>query len=219
MVRRWVAWWGSVAVVLTLAGTGVAAAAPVGGSPPLPPANSCVAPLLPCYILLSISSGSHGNQETVTGTNFWPGEPYTVYFWNGTPGATAAVVAYGSTGTGGFSTTFRIPKDPVGNYTVFVTDFAGDNQSGPFHLTALTASPDSATVGNITSVSGQGFLPAHVVEFHVHGLRALTVGRCATNTSGSFTGCSVKVPHAPSGSTELTATDGTYIARISFDVS
>jgi len=216
---RWVALVGLLGGMLALNVPGIASASFVGGSAALPPPNTCVAPVLPCYIVLSILSGSHGNNETVTGARFWPGEPFTVYFWNGTAGATAAAVAFGSTGTGSFAASFAVPKDRVGNYTIFVTDLAGDNQSAVFHLTHLSANPDSGSVGNTTSLSGQGFLPDHVVKFHFHGMRASTTARCETNGHGNFSGCVVTIPNVPTGSTRLTATDGTNTARVDFVVS
>ena len=217
--RRWVALGGGLAVVLALTVPGIASGCFASGSAALPPPDSCVAPLLPCYILLSIYSGSHGNPETVTGARFWPGEPFTVYFWNGTVGASAAVVASGSTGTGSFSASFRVPGDPVGNYTIFVTDPAGDNQSASFHLTHLRASPDSGPVGNTTALNGQGFLPDRVMKFHLHGMRAATTALCQTNRHGNFSSCRVTIPNVPTGTTHLVATDGTYTARIEFVVS
>jgi hypothetical protein len=209
----------TTAVVLSLIVLGSAFGSAVAASAPLPPANSCIAPILPCYIVLSITSGSRGNTETVSGYRFWPGEPFTVYFWNGSAGASAPAVGTGSTGTGDFSASFRVPGDPVGNYTVFVTDLAGDNQSAAFHLTRLTASPDSGPVGNTTQLSGQGFLPDHVVRFHVDGVRASTSASCRTNVHGAFSKCALTVPSVPTGSTRLTATDGTYTARIEFVVT
>jgi len=207
------------AAVLVLTLSGAASGSTVARSAGLPPPNTCIAPILPCYIVLSITSGSRGNGETVTGARFWPGEPFTVYFWNGTAGATAAAVASGSTGTGSFSASFRVPSDPVGSYTVFVTDLAGDNQSAAFHLTYLRASPDSGAVSNTTSVSGEGFLPNHVVKFHFHAVAAVTTSRCRTNSFGNFSGCVITIPSLPTGKTVLNVTDGTYVARIQFDVN
>jgi hypothetical protein len=216
---RWIVPAAAVTVLLALSGASVAIGAPAGGGSALPPPDTCIAPILPCYIVLSIDSGSHGNRETVTGARFWPGEPFTVYFWNGSTGAPAAAVASGSTGVGDFSVSFTVPKDPVGNYTVFVTDLAGDNQSAVFHLTHLGAHPGSGPVAGTTSVSGQGFLPDHVVKFHVHGAHADTAQRCETNRYGNFSDCRVTIPTVPTGSTRLTATDGTYTARIDFVVN
>ncbi len=210
---------GAVLVVATWIVSGAAAESFVGVGAPLPPPDSCIAPLLPCYIVLSTDSGSRGNAVTVTGYQFWPGEPLTVYFWNGVPGASAPAVAQGSTGTGSFSVSFDVPKDPVGNFTVFVVDLAGDNQSARFHVTHLTATPGSGPVAGTISVSGQGFLPDHVVKFHVRGVLASTSARCTTNRHGNFSGCVVVVPNAPTGKGLLTATDGTYTARVAFTVS
>lgn len=219
--RRWrrVGLAGAVAVVLALTVPNVASGSLTGGDSSIPPANTCIIPFLPCYILLSIDSGSPGNKETVTGAQFYPDEPYTVYFWNGTSGAPALDVASGSTGTGSFSASFRIPKDPVGGYTIFVTDFAGDNQSAQFQLTHMHASPNSGPVASTILVSGQGFLPDHIMKFHIHGTRAATTARCQTNRYGNFSGCRVTVPNVPTGETQLIATDGTYTARVEFVVS
>lgn len=218
MGRR-IVWSGAVLLVLLGLAVSGATASFAGRGAALPPPDTCIAPLLPCYIALSIYSGSHGNHETVSGYRFWPGEPFSVYFWNGTAGATAPLVATGSTGIGGFSVSFSIPKAPVGSYTIFVTDLAGDNQSAPFRLTHLVASPSSGAVGNSTTLKGQGFLPDHVVKFHLDGVRAPTAATCTTNAYGNFSGCRVTIPNVPTGSHRLTVTDGTYVARIDFDVS
>ncbi len=188
-------------------------------STPGPPPDSCVAPISPCYITLSISSGSHGNREVVTGTQFWPGEPFTVYLWNGSSTGGARVVASGSTGTGGFTAAFHVPDVAVGNYTVFVTDLAGDNQSAPFHVDQLIAAPTSGAPANTTVLSGHGFLPDHLVKFFLHGVRAPTVAACRTNRTGSFSGCVATIPAVRVGSALLIATDGTYKARLEFVVS
>ncbi len=208
---------GAVAVVLALTVPSLASGSLAGGGSSLLPSNTCVVPFLPCYIVLSIDSGSYGNNETVTGAQFYPGEPFTVYFWSETTSPKA--VASGYTGTGSFSVSFRIPKDPPGDYTIFVTDFEGDNASAPFHMTHMRASPNSGPVANTTSVSGQGFLPDHVMKFYIHGTRASTTARCRTNRYGNFSGCPVTIPNVPTGETLLTATDGTYTARIDFVVS
>jgi len=218
-LARWVLLAGAVVATVVMVGPSIASGSVSGGITAFPPPNSCAAPVLPCYILLSLASGSHGNNETVTGARFWPGDLFTVYFWNGSAAAGAAAVASGFTGTGSFSASFHVPKDPVGNYTIFVTDLAGDNQSASFHLTYLIAHPNTGPVGNTTSLSGQGFLPDHVVKFHLHGVRASTSVRCKTDSHGNFSGCLVTVPSVPSGKALLTATDGTYIARIQFVVS
>jgi hypothetical protein len=215
---RWLALAGGVAIALALCLPGAASGYLAGASAALPPPDTCVAPLLPCYIVLSIDSGSRGNHETVTGARFWPGEPFTVYFGSGTAGAAAEVVATGSTGTGSFTVSFDVPREPVGNYTVFVTDLAGDNQSASFHVTQLHARPDSGSVGTTTTLGGQGFLPDHNVTFRFNGVLASATGSCRTNRHGNFSGCVVKVPHVRAGTPRLTATDGTFIARIEFVV-
>jgi len=215
--RRWVTLAGGVVVALALSIPGLAAGSVA--PPPGPPPNTCIAPILPCYIVLSISSGSHGNKETVTGYRFWPGEPFTVYFWNGQAGAPPRVVGSGSTGTGGFTASFGIPNEPVGSYTVFVTDLAGDNQSAAFHLTHLVARPDSGPVGNTTALSGQGFLPDQVMTFQLRSANASSEAPCRTNAHGNFSGCLVTIPKVRAGSALLTATDGTYSARIHFVVN
>jgi hypothetical protein len=208
-----------VALLIALLGAGLASGAGVGPRAALPPPDSCIAPLEPCYIVLSAASGSAGNSITITGYNFWPGEPFTAYYWNGSYGATAAIVAQGSTGTGGFTATFKVPKGEVGNDTVFVTDDAGDNQSAPFHRTWLHADPTSGAVGATTLVSGQGFLPDHVLRFHIHGTLASVTGVCKTHGDGIFSDCQLTIPSVATGATTLAATDGTYNARVPFDVS
>jgi hypothetical protein len=209
-----------VATALALSVPNIASGSQVIRNVALPPPDSCAAPILPCYIVLSIGSGSHGNNETVTGARFWPGEPFTVYFWNGEAGAPAAIVGTGASGSsGGFTAYFPVPKDPVGNYTVFVADLAGDNQSAPFHLDLLSARPNSGAIGGSTALSGQGFLADHTVKFRLHGAHASTTARCETNRYGNFSNCRITIADVPTGSTRLTATDGTYIARIEFVVN
>jgi hypothetical protein len=210
---------GAVLVVLALTLPGLAAGTAPGGTATWPPPNNCAAPILPCYIYLSVYSGSHGNRETVTGVRFWPGEPFYVYFWNGTADG-AVEVTYGTTDyQGDFAVSFRVPADPVGNYTVLAVDPAGDNQSAAFHLTYLRAHPDSGPVANTTSLSGQGFLPDRLIDFQLHGANASTRVPCRTNANGNFSGCLVKIPKVRTGGTLLTATDGLYTARVRFTVS
>ena len=204
---------------LMLALTGAASGAPTTGGAATPPSDTCVIPFVTCYIVLSNESGSPGNSETVTGAQFYPGEPFTVYLWNGTPGAPATTVATGLTGTGSFSVTFPIPADPAGSHVIFVTDLAGDNQSAPFQLTHLRARPDSSPVASLTSLRGQGFLPDHGLKFSIDGVPASVSGRCRTNPQGSFSNCRVRIPNVPMGPLPLIATDGTYAAQIEFDVN
>jgi hypothetical protein len=217
--RRWLILAGVIGAVLASTASGVVGGALPRGSSGLQPANTCVVGFLPCYIDLSIDSGSHGNVETVTGAQFYPGDPYTVYFWNGSASAPATSVASGYVGySGSFTASIDIPKDPVGAYTIYATDSAGDYASAPFHLTYLHASPDSGSVGSTIRLSGQGFLPAQNMTFELHGTNVPTTASCRTNANGYFSSCRVKVPNVGTGPTNLTATDGTYAATIEFDV-
>jgi hypothetical protein len=215
--RRWAALAGAAVLVFVLATPSTVSGSAVGRSPTAPPPSTCGIPFPLCYIVLSIGSGSQGNKETVTGTQFYPDEPYAVYFWNPTSGKPAEV-ASGETGTGSFSVSFLIPKDPVGGYTVYVTDSAGDNQSASFQLTHLRADPGSGSVGNTTSLSGLGFGSDRSMEFHLHGALVSVSGHCRTNRYGNFSACRVTIPDVPTGPALLAATDGTYTARIEFEV-
>jgi hypothetical protein len=59
---RWIALAGVIATVLALTVPSLASGSAAGGRAALPPPDSCIAPLLPCYIVLSVDSGSHGNR-------------------------------------------------------------------------------------------------------------------------------------------------------------
>lgn len=201
---------------------GSAWAAPAATPSPVPSLSGCAIPYGPCYISLSTPSGSHGNRVTVSGVGYYPGDQVSIYFWSGAPHAPAKDLGIGTTGsTGSFSSRVSIPSDPVGSYTIFAIDAQGDNQSAPFALTHLIATPSSGLPGSETRVQGHGFLPNETVTFRLGQKAASTLHACKTNRYGNFSGCVLTVPKLTARSTayELLATDGTRIARLSFTVT
>ena len=206
---------GTLLVLLLFGG---AWAAPLGPPVPISASDSCAIPFAACYILLSTSSGSHGNKVTISGYGFYPGDQFNAYFWNGA--SAPQPIGLGSIGaTGGFTATFHVPNDPVGAYEVYVTDLSGDNQSAGFALTHLVASPHSGAPKSVFSASGSGFAPSATVNFTIAGKNASTSAACRTNSRGVFAGCLITVPKVASGGRTLIATAGTTVARIAFTVT
>jgi hypothetical protein len=208
-------------LVLSFMITGSAVATPSAVHPPLPPPG-CSTP--GCSISLNVSSESHLAIVKVTGKGYYPLLFATVYFWNGVSGGLAQKVGPGHSinSHGSFQTTFSVPKDPVGAYTVFVTDQMSDNASAPFQLTHLGVSPNSGPVSNNAVVTGSGFLPHATVTLKMGGANVGTVGGCSTSAHGVIVQggyCILYVPNLSPGTYKLTATDGTRSAQVNFTVT
>jgi hypothetical protein len=213
-----------------LLATGVVAAAspspPLGSHVLLGP--TCVAPHVTCRIHMVPASGAVNNPITLHAFYFYPNDAYTVKLWNRVAGSggTWLKLASGPTGFGAgasnFTAHFKVPIDPVGKYTVFVSDFTGDNVSAPFEITHLTPTPNSGAAGGSVAVKGSGFLPLATVSLTLAGTTLATVGGCSTNAHGVIIqggSCVFKIPSLTAGSYKLAATDGKYLAKVTFTVT
>ena len=173
-----------------------------------PPGDAC--PMNPgCSISLSPSSGPVGTVVTVTASDFYPNDQYSVYF---SDGVNAVEVTSGLTGTGFFTDSFSVPSDAPGDYTVFVFDSVDDNASAPFTIPlvpTLALSPSEGVVGSSTTAMGAGF-PAYAgpITFFLAGTDAVvtTPLGCYAISDGTFS-CAVTVPAVPNGDQPMVASD------------
>jgi hypothetical protein len=170
----------------------------------------------PTTVALAPASAAHGNLVTVSASGYHARQTATVYLTNG---VTTSRVATGGTGLyGQVETSFDVPNDPVGRYTVFVNDPFGDNASTSFDLTHLKAAPSSDPPGGSPLVTGEGFSASTTIAFTIDGMTAPSMGPCLTNAKGGFS-CTVTVPALGPGTYKLMAAGGGYEGKITFDVT
>lgn len=161
---------------------------------------------------------------TVQGSGYSPGETVNIY-WNYTgPGTGTLEKTVASSGTGSFSTSFRIPPSPVGTYTVGgVGQTSGSVATGTFQLSpGLSILPVAGGAGSPMTISGNAFGANESVNIYWNYTGPGTGTLLTTATSdanGSFTvksavpsGTSaVIVPVAGVGQTSNSTGTFTYI--------
>jgi hypothetical protein len=150
-------------------------------------------------IKLSTSGSSRivGSTVTVTGTDFDKNAPITVTF------GSTKVASTTSTSTGTFSTTFQVPADPAGSYTVSATD-GTNTASATFTIHPHITTTKTVTPGETITVTGTGFGSATTVNFTFSGT---SLGSGRTTDGGSFSQ-NVQIPStATKGGYTLQATD------------
>jgi large repetitive protein len=119
-----------------------------------------------------------GSPLTIVGSGFIPNNPLTVLF-----GGTV-VASLSTNSTGGFTTSFPIPKVSAGSYTVSAND-GTNTASKSFTVNPhLTSSPTSVAPGGMITVAGTGFAANSNVAFTLNG--AALSATATTDSSGSF---------------------------------
>jgi len=178
-------------------------------------------------INLSATSGVANTTVTVSGTGFAASSsPLTVKFNNSTAG-----VNQGGTSTtdthGAFSgTTFTVPNDVPGPYTVSVTDSSSNQGSTTYTInnpSITITSSASGPVGSTVTVSGSNF-PASQSLSATFGSTSVTVsGTTSTSSTGSFSGATFTVPSGTTDSTygahTVTFTAETQSAPTSYSIT
>ncbi|MFC1864292.1 beta strand repeat-containing protein [Chloroflexota bacterium] len=154
-------------------------------------------------ITLSTASGTVGSTLTISGTGFTVNTTGTVTFGSGSALATSYSAT--SDNTGAFSTSFFVPTVPGGAYTILAT--LGTSASASFTVTpAVILSTTSAHVGDLISISGNGFSASLRASIAYDGTTIINV---TTNTNGSFD-ATFTVPHSVYGAHTVTASDGIF---------
>ncbi len=162
------------------------------------------------------TSPSYGPTKTAVefaGTGFAGGSPISVTWANGT--ACSSKTSAG----GAFDCNFTIPAGTAGDPYVFnATDLAGNSATATFVVTYLFTTPAAGPTGSGLALSGGGFAPSspYTISF---GATVLCSG-ADTNTTGTLSCTSAKVPVSAYGSHTLVAVDGSHnTASTTFSVT
>jgi len=154
--------------------------------------------------------GVIGTNATVTGTGFDPVSAYTVV-WNG-----GLLLCSGVTNSSGnFTCPFTIPTGPGGVHPITALEGA---HSASVVLTAdpyVLLAASSGTVGTLVNVTGVGFGSAAPYSVLWNATTQLCSG--TTTSIGGFT-CTLVIPVAPGGLSNLTAQGSGLTANSSLTV-
>ena len=121
---------------------------------------------------LNPTSGTVGESVTVTGAGFTPNGTVSIDF-SGTNVATTS-----ADDSGAISTTFTVPSESPGSYSVTTTD-AGGAGSATASFTVvqnlfLTVDPTQGQAGTTVTVTGAGFTPSGTVNIDFSGTNVAT---------------------------------------------
>lgn len=153
-------------------------------------------------ISLSDTSGSVGDQLSVSGTGFKASSTVNIYFDG--QSVKSNVITDGNGSFTGIS--FIVPQTTPGDHQVTAADAVGYAQPVTFSVVIeIDLSPATATVGSRVTVTGRGFATSSSVSFNLDGV-AVPSATTRTSSNGSFTYGFV-VPPAVGGDHTLEAVD------------
>jgi hypothetical protein len=154
-------------------------------------------------ITLSPSNGPVGSSVGITGSNFGNRKDITVEYDNREVDIISGNERTGSDGT--FYCTIVIPGSTAGTHTITVTDTSDYTAEATFTVKPqITISPSSGAVGDSVTVTGSGFAASKSVAITYD---AVQKGTATTNSAGSFSAVTFKVPVSPHGNRPIVATD------------
>jgi len=166
---------------------------------------------------ISPDSGAAGATTLLTGAGFTEGDVVSPAFGSNSVGCGEGVVTVAPDGS--FDCTVTVPDTPSGSYTVSAStpDDGLVNATPLFAVTTwLELDPTSGVVGSATAASGTGFAATSPIGFTLDGATATST--CSTDSTGSFSSCSVDIPAVPNGPQTMVASDGTNTATATFSV-
>lgn len=158
---------------------------------------------------LSPTSGYVDSAVTVTGAGFAAGKSATINFDKGQV-ATATIDSNGA-----FSAIFKVPSSQAGGHQVTATDGAGAVNLSFTVQSSATISPASGFVDSNVTVKGAGFTAGRPVTISFDKAQ---VAADSADANGAFS-ISFKAPSSQSGSHQVTATDGTNSATLTFTIA
>lgn len=164
-------------------------------------------------IAISSTSGTMGNQVTVSGTGFKDNQEITITFDGSRVTTSPAPVTTNSKGS--FSASFSIPAVSGGSHEVAASDSI-NRASQAFTTVPITASFSSIEgyIGDEVTVSGSGFQASRPVTVTFYD-KAVKTG--STNSDGSFS-LSFTVPDLAAGNYRLRVSDGINIKEDYFKI-
>jgi len=153
-------------------------------------------------IELSEKIGPVGTLVTINGKGFAADKVVTFCYYNRTRETLDSKPA---TSTGEFSYSFTVPDSPAGTHRITIENAEGDFAEATFKvLPWITLIPMSGAVGEILSVSGNGFGSRRDIAIY---FRYDEVAYAKTSEYGKFEGASFNVPAVKPGTYYVTGED------------
>ena len=165
-------------------------------------------------IFLNTTAGMVADQINVSGNGFNANQKINIYF------DTSAIGSVTTDAQGAFYTAaVTIPQATAGKHTILVKDSSGSTPGVPFSINpTISLSAVEATVGSTITVSGIGFASSKTV-FVLIDDRPVT-GTITSDSSGKFTGFTLKIPELTGGNHKVTARDSQeYTATTDFSIN
>ena len=153
-------------------------------------------------ITIDPASGLVGDIVTVSGNGFGANKSIDFYL----DGVAVSTDVADSDASGRFSGSLTIPATFAGSHTVEARDSDGNSATATLTVEPqITIDPASGLVGDIVTVSGNGFGANKSIDFYLDDV-AVSTGAATSDASGRFTG-SLTIPASSGGSHTLEARD------------
>jgi hypothetical protein len=156
-------------------------------------------------VFLDTTSGSAGNQVTVSGNGFYPNSAITIYF-DGvaqTPTSTVYSDYYGQF----YGATITVPQTYGGAHIITAGDYGGASLGATYSIIPkMTLSASTGAVGSSITVSGTGFASSSTLSFFIDST-AISMS-ASTNSAGNFSNVAVVIPATYGGAHTLMVQDG-----------
>jgi len=165
-------------------------------------------------IELDKETGPVGTRVTINGKGFAADKVVTFYYYNRTREVLDSKPA---TSTGEFSYSFIVPDSPTGTHRITIENAEGDFAEATFKvLPLITLSPMSGAVGEILTVSGNGFGSRRDIAIY---FKYDEVAYAKTSEYGRFEEAFFNVPAVKLGTYYVTVEDENgNTAKIEFTV-
>jgi hypothetical protein len=162
----------------------------------------------PITVLVSPTSGSHGTNIEVQGSDCTPDGEVRIYF--GTFIGFFAAATHANT-TGQYFLNITVPVFPAGTYSIIARDMTtGDENSAPFTIRPkITLDSDEAACGDEVTVKGYGFRSEMPLTIEFDGIDVTPWLIPRTDGFGSFK-AKFNVPVVPKGRYNVNLSDGTH---------
>ena len=154
----------------------------------------------------SATSGPPGTVITVSGRGFAISESYQIIFSYGNTTYQQTVdSAHATSATGTFDTPVTIPQVPYGQYIIRASTASGNAELNFGVIASITMSSTSGNVGDTLLVSGAAFRSAVPVFVYFNNVNIIST---STDTNGTMTPVSFRIPKIRAGNYYVYATDG-----------
>jgi hypothetical protein len=170
-------------------------------------------------ISLSASAGAAGSRDVVSGSGFAANSPVALTFDGADVAMSCPADATGSFGP----CVFTNPVATAGTHTVTASDTYGNSAAANYTITpAISLNPSAGAAGGTITLSGSNFKPNSTITVTYDGTALGTSGTCTADARGNLpasNNCAFTVPAAATGSSTVTASDGTDSGSATYTVT